>query len=297
MPKKKHSSRSRKNHMAQRSRPFFHPDTRYYWLTADNDEAAVQVFVATEDPRARVSVAGSEVRGSSSAPIPLRFGVNQIPIRVLTQYGPERVYLLIITRKRADNNALLKSLAENLDANLEPAFHPSELKYTLRAEFDEPLVTLYPVADSGTAVIHINGEVAASGAGFSVQTPRTPAKIIIQVRAQSGTERRYEIMILPQLVPSAATYLRSLTLDLEDRLGLEFSPTQTHYYARAKANEERVVVTARPRHRSARVIIDSEETESKSVRLFTGRNEIPIKVLVQSGQETIYTLTIDRAIE
>ena len=284
-------------------RPYFHPDIHYYWQTADNNEATVQIFLATEDPRARAFVAGTGISGNSSAPIPLGFGVNQIPVRVLTRHGTERAYLLIITRKRADNNALLQSLAENLDADLQPAFHPSQRAYTLRPAFDEPRVMLYPVADSGSAVIHINGKPVASGAGFSVPIERTPSKVLIQVRAQSGTERIYEIALSPSLVPSEATYLRSLALDLEDPIGPEFSPTKTRYYARAKANEERVIVTARPGHRSAQVVIDSEATESKSVRLFTGRNEIQIKVMVhsglpvQAGQETVYILTIDRAIQ
>lgn len=276
-------------------RPGFHPDQRFYWLTADADEAALVVTAATEDPRARVAVAGTLVSGSSSIPVPLRLGTNQVSIKVTMRSGNERTYFLLVTRKKLDNNALLRSLTENLDADLDPAFHPSELKYTLRAAFDEQWVDLTPTADSQHATIRINGEPVGSWFGQRIPIGKDPVKVVIQVKAQSGNERSYEIVVYPQLVPSEATYLRSLEINLADTISPEFTPTRTRYYAQAAASEERVIVTARPWHRSAIVSIEDEEIESKSVRLFTGRNEIPIVVAVPSGQETTYTLTIDRA--
>lgn len=277
-------------------RPSFHPDQRYYWLTADADEPVLVVSVAAEDPQARVLVAGTELAGSSSIPVPLRLGTNQVVIRVMAESGLERAYALLVTRKKPDNNALLRSLTEDLDANLVPAFHPSELKYTLRAAFDEPWVTIFPTADSDLAALRINGEPVGSRFGQRLPLGPDPVKVAIQVKAQSGNERTYELVIYPQLVPSEATYLRSLTINLADSFSPEFTPTRTEYYAPAAAHEERVIVTARPWHRSAIVAIDSQETESKSVRLYTGRNEIPIQVALPSGQETTYTLTIDRAV-
>jgi len=166
----------------------------------------------------------------------------------------------------------------------------------LKANYNEDTVKLRPTADNASATVKINGNTVGRGGEFAMFLQPGENTAAIEVTAQSGASRRYNVIIDRSRFPDAdALDLSSLSTSLKDSISPVFNPKHTLYFVNARVDEEAVTITARPkRPGSSVVMINGATTEQKRVRLYSGLNEIIIRVDIDEKHSNTYKLTIDK---
>lgn len=173
--------------------PTFSKTLGTYTATVPFEASTVTVTPVAEGTTSIIAVNGTKVAsGQASGPISLpAVGVNApITVECVLPSGTKQTYLITVTR--ADSSYL--STLTIKPGTLAPVFAPATLEYTLDAA-GRPSVKVTPVAQSGTAVVTVNGtQVTAAAPTVTVTLSSGPNRVEINV-ANGGVTTTYVVVV------------------------------------------------------------------------------------------------------
>jgi hypothetical protein len=137
----------------------------------------------------------------------LNVGDNSIQVVVTSQDGTKKTYAITIRRDAApppsspalSGNNSLSELGTSTDINpaldLDQAFDPNTLNYTVTVSFGTGVITIAPTVQESHATIKINDIDVASGDAFTWNLMVGDNVFNIVVTAQDGTTKTYKITV------------------------------------------------------------------------------------------------------
>lgn len=167
-----------------------------YNINADFLNDIWRMRVKTADRKATVYVNGKKSASGRSNAIRLNYGKNTTVIRIVSQAGTEKEYVVHVHRSRfaGVNDLDLKSLSENLKAKLSPAFSPKVSRYYMHAAPHESSVQIRATARNSSAQVYIDNRRARSK---TIQLH--DGKNEIKVRVQLGGQEKQYIVVVDRL--------------------------------------------------------------------------------------------------
>ncbi|MEG1972491.1 MAG: cadherin-like beta sandwich domain-containing protein, partial [Oscillospiraceae bacterium] len=172
-------------------------------------------------------------------------------------------YTFSIRRLPPANDCLLKDLILGDSEKFAPPFTPSQLNYKAEVAKGKKEVTLTPITHNDKATIKINGAPAKSGEAFKVDVLEIKTKILVEVTAQNGRDRKtYKIdMLNPNLQnKSSNADLDFLEVD-NGVLDPPFSPSITTYNVAVKDDVAYVSLNAQAADSLAQMTMFSDSRE------------------------------------
>ncbi|WP_166727778.1 cadherin-like beta sandwich domain-containing protein [Mucilaginibacter gilvus] len=276
--------------------PAFVPGSLNYTTTIGNVNTGVTVTPNTSDATSTVTVNGAAVMpGTASNTIPLTVGSNTITVVVKAQDGTVKTYTIIATRE-ASANADLTSLAPDA-GTLSPAFASTAQAYTVSVVNTVTGIKFTPTVSDATASVKINGVTVASGtASANIPLALGPNTVTTIVTAQNNTTKQYVVTV---------TRERSANADLSNLISNTgaltpgFSPGTLVYSVNVSNTTLTATVTPTVSDGNATVKVAGQPlasgTESATVTLALGNNDVSIVVTAQDGTTKNYIVTIRRA--
>ena len=278
--------------------PRFNYTLSSYNLIAEYDEKILTLQPVPFNKEAIMSVNGTIIKNGSPINLELRVGINNFDIKITAPNGQSITYYLYVTRENPGNNSLLKSLTENLKGNLSPAFNQAIYKYDIRAEYNENIIVINAAAEDEKTNVIINGDNTAPNYKKTATIALNYGDNIIEVKtlAENGSIKTYKITVNRTKFPALdATDLLSISENLVHNIEPNFDANMTRYFLRANPTEDRVVIKAQAKNKSAYVFIDGIQTNSRTIFLEEGEeNKIEIVVKINGGFEKKYLLSVYR---
>lgn len=173
--------------------PVFSAAVTSYVTTVDNSTSSITLTPTAADANATIYVNSSVVSsGSTSSAIALNIGQNYITVQVQTLDGTLRRYNLMVNRPALSNASLSNLTLSN--GTLSPAFDGATASYVTSLTASSTRIT--PTAAGAGTTIYVGGNTVASGsASPSIALSAGANPITIQVYAQDGTYRIYNLLI------------------------------------------------------------------------------------------------------
>ena len=191
--------------------PFFSSGRTSYWAEVANDVDSITVTATPADPNSEMTINGvSAESGSPSAQIDLRVGENEVVIAVTATVGDDtREYRIDVTRAQS-SNARLSSLTLT-SGEFDQVFDPEVTAYYADLSFLAAMVRITAVTEDENATIQIENEPVPSGSPSQeipvyLQDGYTDPPLLVQVRAEDGTIKNYEIVVSRRLPPLFASF-------------------------------------------------------------------------------------------
>lgn len=273
--------------------PAFQSNTTKYTLLVKSTDERVILTPAAYDTESLIAVNDTVVPTGSPIAINLSPGLNTIAIRVTNSAGDARLYTILADRAPGNGNPYIKSLTKNLKAGLSPAFDPAILEYDLRADYLETNLTLRPTLQDSRGQIWVNDLPVKSGASWQLNLEPRENVVTIRAMAENGARKTYVIRVYRNPLPMDEDLnLRLLEENLDTSLSPAFEPNMTLYDVIAGKNEATVKMTARPNSQKAKIFINGEEGQVRTVPLTLGETEIAITVALDAGSTKTYTITV-----
>ncbi len=169
------------------------PDRHEYNIDANYLRDIWRMRVTTADKKAAVYVNGKKSKSGKTNSVRLNYGKNTVVIRIVSQAGSEKEYIVHVHRSQfaGVDDLDLKSLSENLRANLAPQFNPKVSRYFLRAAPHESSVQIRATAKKSAAHLYIDNRRTRSK---TIQL--NEGKNEITVRVQLGShEKEYTVTV------------------------------------------------------------------------------------------------------
>ena len=191
--------------------PFFNPDRTSYTATVANDVESITVTATLADTNSSMSInTSASVSGSPSAPIDLTAGENEIIVSVAASVGDDTQEYRINVTRALSPNAQLSSLTLT-PGTLDQAFDPDVTGYTVELSFLAATVRITAVTEDENATIEIENQSVPSGSPSQkipvyLQDGITDPPLLVQVRAQDGTIKNYEVVVSRRLPPLFASF-------------------------------------------------------------------------------------------
>jgi hypothetical protein len=277
--------------------PRFSATVQSYTLTASHNEDTLLLTPIAFDPAAVIRVKDMTIASGDTARIHLDYGDTIIPLFVTAApHAGQMTYTIIVRRVEPSTDNFLANIHENLRANLHPAFHPDEYEYTLDAAYDEESVRLTPEANDRRSAIAVNGAAVASGRSITIPLAPGDNTVRVIVRSENGAERAYTVLVHRSRFPRTEDRdLVAIRENLRANLSPAFDPNFTIYNLRADRDENRVILTAMPTSKNARVSINGDPVSSKSILLHDEETEVVIRVEASQTYFNEYTITITKS--
>ncbi|ACL18554.1 coagulation factor 5/8 type domain protein [Desulfitobacterium hafniense DCB-2] len=193
--------------------PAFNSNTDSYKATVLLSVASVTLIPTVLDSSAVIKVNSMEVvSGTSSAPITINVGTNQIEVSV-TVDGVTKIYTIEIT-KAAAANPYLKAISitgnNKVAISLDQTFDPkNSFNYTALADYDDTSATVVLTADDPNAKLSVNGGASSSGPitfPVTMSSPGDYSTAIVVEAADGTTTQSYSLKVTR---PSSA-YISSI---------------------------------------------------------------------------------------
>lgn len=274
--------------------PSFSPTIQSYTLTAHHDEDTLLLMPTASDPAAVIRVNDTTIASGEEARIHLDFGDNRLSI-VTTVTNKRTEYTIVVRRVEPSTDNFLANIHENLRTNLHPAFDPDEYEYTLDAAYDEESVRLTPDANDRRSTIAVNGATVASGRSITIPLAHGDSDVRFIVHSENGAERVYTVTVHRSRFPRTEDRdLIAIRENVHADLSPAFDPNYTRYWIRADRDENRVILTAVPRSKNARVSINGDPVSSKSILLHDERTEVIIRVEAAPTFFSEYTIIVEK---
>lgn len=233
---------------------------------------------------------------------------KMIYFEVTAQDGIEsRTYRIELRRASSPDNTLL-GMTLGPDLLLQPAFDPEVTQYTLGVGHEVDKLTFTPQASSGHARVHMyhrhesdeassdNDEITDDTATYVVPLKVGKTVASAMVTAQNGTIRIYSFTIVR--AGSGNNRLFSLQTDAEAELSPEFDHNRQEYSVTVPSSKEMLSITAVAEETNAVIRIHDSivagGASSTPIPLSVGRNEIPVLVTAQNGEERLYRIIVER---
>lgn len=245
----------------------FSPDTTTYRKTVDSSVSNITISAVAKDSHASVTGAGTKS---------LKYGLNNIEIKVTPEIGTEKVYSLAITR--TDNRSNINNLSGLAITHTDINFDKDITKYNLTTTSDKVLISATREDNKST----ITGDTGEKSLNYGLN------KFTITVIAENTEKKVYEINITRKDVRSTNNNIKSITLS---KGNLKFDKNTTKYDVEVENDVEKVKISAE---------LDDSKSKFASgygpreVGLKEGSNTFELRVISEKGEEKTYTINITR---
>ena len=192
---------------------------------------------------------------------------------------------------------LLRSLTENLSANLQPSFHTRTNNYFINAKFTESALKLRPLATDTFLSVYVNGTPVPTYESINLALSIGTNYYTIRVVNQQGTENVYSLEVL-RATPNEDNYIRRMTENLRGNFTPGFSPETYDYDLVAEYDENVLKLNILAEDTFDTVYINEKKLSGSyrgtvSIPLKYGENKITIRVHAQKGSSRYYTITVN----
>jgi gliding motility-associated-like protein len=275
----------------------FSTGTGSYTVNAPYSINSITLTPSTVDTTATVTVNGTQVKGTMSAPIALNVGNNLITTVVTAQDGVTRKTYTVNVIRALSPIASLSNIVLN-NGGLSPVFASATTSYTTNVGNGITSVTLKPVTSDPAATVAINGTAVTSG---TTSTPITLAvgnnTITTVVTAQDKTTKiAYTVTVVR--APSSNAGLSNISVGT-GKLSPAFATATTGYTM--SVSNAMTSIQLRPSTSDANATLTVNGTKltsgtiSPAIALAIGNNIISIVVTAQDGTTNSYAITVTRA--
>ena len=252
----------------------FNKDTTSYSLSVPGNVSSITISSTLTDSKS------SYVSGYGNRKVNLKYGKNEILIKVQAEKGNTKEYKITIDRK--DDRSKINTLSKLELSVGKIDFKPANNNYNLNVKKDVTEVTIYSeLTDSKSSYV--------SGYGNrKVNLKYGKNEILIKVKAENESINTYKIVIYRDDNKSTVNTLKTLSLSSGE---INFDPNKTDY----KVNVDKDVYY---------VTISSTLTDPKSsyvsgygnrkINLNHGNNKISIKVKAENEDIRTYTIEVYR---
>ncbi|HHY74365.1 MAG TPA: hypothetical protein GX497_14305 [Bacillus bacterium] len=176
--------------------------------------------------------------------------------------------------------------------SLTPNFARNEISYTMSVGNEIEAIDITPTVADPLASVQVNGTQVTSGVPVNIPLAMGQNTVTIEVIAQDLTPKTYTIAITRMLSNDAN--LSNLVLS-QGTLNPTFDPNVTNYSVNVDTDVSELTISATPKQPSASVTMNGKTTNTDTISLSFGPNEVPIVVTAQDGQTTMtYNVTINR---
>ena len=193
---------------------------------------------------------------------------------------------------------VLKSISENLKADLQPKFNYAINKYSLTAQYSENILNLKPLAANKQIFVYVNDTLLENNATIKLTLNTGLNTFEIKTGADNGKSISYYLEVIREL-PSDNNNLISIAENLKDNIHPKFDSSVYEYELNADYNEIVAKLTVIAADKKSTVQIESADKppnyqQTEETLLNYGKNKIKIQVRAENGHTKIYTLTILR---
>jgi hypothetical protein len=285
--------------------PRFSAGTLGYTVNVANSVGSVRVTPTLQDTTATMTVNTQATTSGQARTITLNTaGSNTfINIFVIAQDGrTSKTYSVEVRRAALGGNNDLRSLTVS-QPGLTPAFRADTTGYTLDVgtSIGSIIVTAAPEDPNATLTVTSNGQVTGSGQArtITLRGAGLSTTINIAVRAQNNSLNTYVITVdrAASPPPSGNNNLRNLTVS-PGTLSPTFTAARTLPYAvnDISSSATAINVTATPQDQNARVTINGQGGNSRSIPLPTGpsRTDIEVLVIAPNDSDRTYLITVNQ---
>ncbi len=173
--------------------PNFDPTVLSYSTSVSNSSITLTPFLS--DPSASVTVNGvATISGTTSAPVVLNPGLNDILVIVTASDGTVKEYSVKVTQTIA-----LAGLTIN-SGTLSPTFSPNIAAYTAIIQPNVATVNVTPVANHVSHTVNVNGTAIAAGSPAAIILQDGANQIEIEVVSADGADRKVYNLTLTKLL-------------------------------------------------------------------------------------------------
>lgn len=291
--------KSIKENLKDNISPNFVSSTYRYSVVATYLEETVNLTLTADVSDEVIKVNDLPATSNKIFPVQLSVGANEIKIAVSAPNRESVVYYLNIIRNSPDKAVYLKTLTEDLLADLSPKFDSQQFQYTIQARNYEEAVVFKPESTSKDATIYINGAKINSGSKYSVPIDYGDNDIRIDVISPGGTSRNYHVKVSRNNYSDATdSELSDLTVGSNSKTDLSprFSSIIYNYDLSVKSTDKTVAVKATPFNSKATVTINGQVKTSLTVTLEPANlfTVINIEVRSPSGAVHRYKVNVSR---
>ncbi|MBF0431538.1 MAG: cadherin-like beta sandwich domain-containing protein [Fibrobacteria bacterium] len=282
--------------------PDFLPDSLSYTDTISNSVSALTLTPTAESPNAVITINGdTTASGTTSSPINLSTGNNQITLVVIAEDGiNQRTYILSIYR-HLNTNAYLSALTSS-EGTLTPVFNKNVTSYTDTVSNNITSLTVTPVTEYTEGMVSVNEDTVISGqASPTISLNSGNNTVSILVTAQDGiTQKTYTVTIYR--TPSDEASLSDLLVS-KGTLSPVFSSGVYNYTVSLPWTDSVVSVTPNTTHPQAIIIINEDTvvsgTLSDPITLpVLGENTITVVIIAEDSETVLnYSIILTRTNE
>jgi hypothetical protein len=176
--------------------PPFNSNAEGYSVAVENNVATVNVTAIKQELSTLMTVNGQVVASGQTMVVPVAVGPNTITIVLTAPAGNTRQYTVTVTRAApVSNNVSLRTL-QIVPGTLLPAFAPSITSYSVNLQQQNSSLLVIPTAQTGSAVITVNGQQVQSGGTLGVSLVVGTNNIVVRVSSPSGNSQDYTIIAI-----------------------------------------------------------------------------------------------------
>jgi hypothetical protein len=176
--------------------PPFNSNTEGYSVAVENTVATVSVTAIKQEFSTLMTVNGQVVASGQPIVVPVAVGPNTIAIVLTAPAGNTRQYMVTVTRAApVSNNVTLRSL-QIVPGTLLPSFAPSITSYFVNLQQQISSLLVIPAAQTGSAVITVNGQQIQNGGSLGVSLVGGINNIVVRVSSPSGNSQDYTIIAM-----------------------------------------------------------------------------------------------------
>ncbi len=277
--------------------PAFDSGNTYYIDNVPNLTSEIVLLPTTSDPSATISINNNTAQsGTTSSPIPLVVGQNNISILVTAQDGGTKTYYLKVTRLQSSVATLSNLVVSN--NSLTPGFDNSIFTYRVNVRNSTNSITITPTVTEPNATVTVNGITVTSG---STSSPIALGNIgdnpiAIVITAQDGTTQQYTVTV--NRSPSGAAILSNLLVS-NGTLSPGFDYGNLSYTDTVTNQTNSITITPTTNEATSTVkvngVLVNSGTSCSPITLLAGNNTITLVVTAQDGiTKQTYNLTVNR---
>lgn len=270
----------------------FQPTVTSYTYLVSNAVQEITINPTATDPSAAIRVNGSVVNsGTSSEPIPLHIGDNEIPIDVQAVNSSYTQQYTIVVKRSAGNNTNVALSALQLNGVHLQGFDPTVTSYTYTVHNASASISILPTTADTAASVKVNGTVINSEQPIPVDLTVGNNEIDIMVIAQDPAyTQTYRLNIYRQ---KADATLKKLQIDGHEltrgynvmpgqNQSPGFEPNVMTYSYEAPNGVNEIIVTAEPSDSNAVFFVNGVQisggTDSLPITLAHGVQTIQVEV-------------------
>lgn len=255
--------------------PTFNKNTTSYNISVNNNITGLNVTAIPNDEKATVKISGNNG---------WKEGINTVRITVTAEDGSEKVYIVNVNRKPANNttapskssNNFLENIIVN-DGELKPNFDKNNNSYNITVPNDVEALDLKLIAEDKNATVNIIGNNNFK-IGMNVVT--------VEVRAEDGSIRVYTLNV-NRSEKVNQNKLKDLIITNGD-VSPHFESNKYEYEVSVSGKVNKLDITAIPEFENSQVEIIGNDN------LREGNNAILIKVTDENGFVQYYRLNVTK---